>query len=66
MDCSALTDDSFQFCIDLLEQAGVAITPGIDFGEYQAERYVRFAYTTSIENLKEGVDRISGFLAGSQ
>ncbi|MBT8440326.1 MAG: aminotransferase class I/II-fold pyridoxal phosphate-dependent enzyme, partial [Gammaproteobacteria bacterium] len=65
MDCSALTDDSFQFCVDLLEQAGVAITPGIDFGEYQAEKYVRFAYTTSIDNLKQGVDRISAFLADS-
>jgi len=65
MDCSALTDDSFQFCVDLLEQAGVAITPGIDFGEYQAEKYVRFAYTTSIENLEEGVNRISDYLANS-
>ena len=65
MDCSELTDDSFQFCVDLLEQAGVAITPGIDFGQYQAEKYVRFAYTTSIENLQKGIARISGFLAGS-
>lgn len=63
MDCSRLTDDSYQFCVDLLEQAGVAITPGIDFGEYQAEKYVRFAYTTSIENLQEGVRRISEFLS---
>ena len=63
MDCSALTDDSYQFCVDLLEQAGVAITPGIDFGEYQAEKYVRFAYTTSIANLKEGLQRIAGFLS---
>jgi len=65
MDCSELTDDSYQFCVDLLEQAGVAITPGIDFGEFQAEKYVRFAYTTSIENLQEGIARISAFLAGS-
>ncbi len=63
MDCSALTDDSHQFCVDLLEKVGVAITPGIDFGEYQAEKYVRFAYTTSIQNLKEGVNRLSKFLA---
>ncbi len=62
MDCSALTGDSFQFSQDLLEQAGVAITPGLDFGRHQAEKYVRFAFTTSIANLQEGVGRISDFV----
>lgn len=63
MDCSELTDDSYQFSVDLLHNAGVAITPGIDFGSNQAEKYVRFAYTTSLENLKEGVRRLSAYLA---
>ena len=63
MDCSALTDDSYRFSVDLLHHAGVAITPGIDFGSYQAEKYVRFAYTTSLDKLKEGVRRISDYLA---
>ena len=63
MDCSALTDDSYQFAVDLLNHAGVAITPGIDFGSYQAEKYVRFAYTTSLENLHEGVRRIASYLS---
>lgn len=63
VDCSAVTDDSFQFCIDLLEQAGVAITPGVDFGHHNAEKYVRFAYTTDIETLGEGIRRIADFLA---
>lgn len=60
--CSKFTDDSFQFANELLEEAGVAITPGIDFGSNKPEQHVRFAYTTSIENLKKGVERIKDFL----
>jgi aspartate/methionine/tyrosine aminotransferase len=62
-DCSALTNDSFAFARDLLEHAGVAITPGLDFGVNAAERHVRFAYTNSIPVLAEGVKRIGGFVA---
>jgi aspartate/methionine/tyrosine aminotransferase len=61
-DCSALTDDSFTFARDLLETAGVAITPGADFGAHAAERHVRFAYTNSIPVLAEGVKRIGAYL----
>jgi len=60
--CAELTNDSFAFARDLLEHANVAITPGADFGSNQAEKYVRFAYTNSIERLKEGVRRIARFL----
>jgi aspartate/methionine/tyrosine aminotransferase len=60
--CGNLTDDSFAFARGLLEQAGVAITPGIDFGANAPERHVRFAYTNSIDRLKEGVARIAKFL----
>ena len=63
-DCSGLTGDSFTFARDLLETAGVAITPGADFGVNAAERHVRFAYTNAIPVLAEGVQRIAGFLAG--
>jgi len=60
--CARLTRDSFAFARDLLEQAGVAITPGIDFGANAPERHVRFAYTSPIERLKVGVARIGEFL----
>jgi aspartate/methionine/tyrosine aminotransferase len=63
--CSRLTTDSHAFARDLLEEAGVAITPGIDFGANRPERHVRFAYTNSIERLQEGVRRIARFI-GSQ
>lgn len=62
-DCSGLCDDSWQFCMDLLEQHGVAVTPGKDFGHERPEQHVRFAYTTSMERLQEGVARIRDFLA---
>jgi aspartate/methionine/tyrosine aminotransferase len=61
--CGKLTRDSFAFARDLLEQAGVAITPGVDFGANAPERHVRFAYTNPIERLQEGVSRIAGFLS---
>jgi len=60
--CGRLTKDSFGFARDLLEQSGVAITPGIDFGTNAPERHVRFAYTNSIGRLQEGVSRIAQFL----
>ena len=62
-DCSALTGDSFAFARDLLETAGVAITPGADFGVHGAERHVRFAYTNAIPVLAEGIRRIGEYVA---
>lgn len=61
-DCSRFTTDSFRFSEQLLEKGGVAVTPGIDFGMHRAERHVRFAYTTTLENLVEGVRRLREFL----
>ena len=57
-DCSALSDDSFILARDLLETAGVAATPGLDFGQNQPEKHIRFAYTTDIERLAEAVERL--------
>ena len=61
-DASSFTDDSFNFAQRLLEEAAVAVTPGLDFGSYRAERFVRFAYTTDLERLQLGVERIGKFL----
>jgi aspartate/methionine/tyrosine aminotransferase len=61
-DCSHFSNDSFAFAQELLEQAGVAVTPGRDFGFNAPERHLRFAYTTSQENLEEGVRRLGDFL----
>ncbi|MFO1207214.1 MAG: pyridoxal phosphate-dependent aminotransferase [Burkholderiales bacterium] len=60
--CDRFTSDSFALAQALLDEAGVAITPGIDFGEHRAREHVRFAYTTSLDNLREGVRRLREFL----
>ncbi len=60
--CNHFTDDSFAFALDLLDKAGVAVTPGKDFGNHAPERHVRFAYTTAMDKLEDGVERIRQFL----
>jgi aspartate/methionine/tyrosine aminotransferase len=57
-DCSGLTGDSFAFCERMLEEAGVAITPGKDFGFNDPQRYVRFAYTTSVDRMQLAIERL--------
>lgn len=61
-DCSAFTQNSFQFAQDLLETEAVAVTPGIDFGDYNAATHIRFAYTVSIERMREAIIRMERFL----
>ncbi len=61
-DCSRFTDDSYQFALDLLETEGLAITPGKDFGANDAQHYVRFAYTTSIESMSIALQRLEHFI----
>lgn len=61
-DSSQLTDDSTGFAHRLLEEQGVAVTPGMDFGNNAPERHLRFAYTTDMELLREGVERIGVFI----
>ena len=61
-DCSEFTDNSFEFCRRLLEQEGVAVTPGRDFGIYKADQHIRFAYTASIDRMAAALERLERFL----
>jgi aspartate/methionine/tyrosine aminotransferase len=54
--------DSMVFVQRALAEAKVAITPGYDFGSYKAASHVRFSYANSIERLKDGCDRLEGWL----
>ncbi|MBR6041439.1 MAG: pyridoxal phosphate-dependent aminotransferase [Paludibacteraceae bacterium] len=56
------TSDSFKFAFDVLENAHVGITPGVDFGT-NGEGYVRLSYANSIENIKEGMDRLERYIS---
>lgn len=55
------SQNSYRFSLELLEKARVAVTPGIDFGT-QAEGYIRLSYANSVENIKEGIERLGRFL----
>ncbi len=61
-DVTAHSRDSFGLARALLEEASVAVTPQADFGKHDPGRYIRFAYTTSIDRLKEGLTRMERFL----
>lgn len=54
--------DSYEFCRKVLKGARVAITPGIDFGKNNTQKYVRFSYTKDMAQLREGVKRLKSFL----
>lgn len=64
--CGRVTGDSYTFCLDLLERAGVAVAPGIDFGTHRAAQHVRFSYPKPIPVLAEGVRRIRDYLAARE
>lgn len=57
-DSSAFDTDSQRLAERLLDQAGVAITPGLDFGHHRPEAHVRFAYTREVAVLEEAVARL--------
>jgi len=54
------TNDSYSFALQILGEAGVAVTPGIDFGQ-GAEGYIRLSYACSMDTLKEGLSRLEKF-----
>jgi aspartate/methionine/tyrosine aminotransferase len=62
-DAGRHTRDSKDFCLRLLEEHGVALTPGLDFGHYRAGRHLRFSYTTSMDRLEVAVERLAQVLA---
>ena len=63
-DISALSDDSEALARRFIEEAGVATTPGLDFGDHLPRRHLRFAYTTRQERLLEAAQRLRRVLAG--
>lgn len=60
-DARKFTSDSYKFAFDVLENAHVGITPGIDFGT-KGEGFVRFSYANSLENIAEGLNRLERYL----
>jgi aspartate/methionine/tyrosine aminotransferase len=62
VDVSNVTNDAMAWCLALLEEEKVALTPGADFGIKDAHKYVRFAYTCDGPRLQEALSRIARFM----
>lgn len=62
-DVSELTDDSLKFSAEILEKAGVAVTPGLDFDPRRGARTLRFSYAGATADIAEGLDRLAAFMA---
>ncbi|WP_373031918.1 pyridoxal phosphate-dependent aminotransferase [Sulfurovum sp.] len=54
-----ISNDSIEFCKELLQSTGVAVVPGIGFG---SEGYFRFSFATDITTIREGIRRIEKFV----
>ena len=62
-DVSHLTQDSRQFCAEILEKAGVAVTTGLDFDAKRGHGTLRFSYARSTADIREGLARLARFMA---
>lgn len=62
-DVSDLTQDSLAFCAEILDKAGVAVTPGLDFDPRRGAQTLRFSYARSTAEIAEGLDRLARFMA---
>ena len=59
------SSDSYSLAFDILHNAKVGVTPGVDFGP-NCEGYIRFTYANSLENIAEGMDRLEQYLEARQ
>ena len=64
VDVSAFTDDARAFASEILDQAGVAVTPGLDFDPLRGHHWLRFSYARSSDDMREGMARLQRFMAG--
>ena len=64
VDISKYSNDSLNFCKEVLNKAGVAITPGLDFDQKRGKQTIRFSYARTTDEIKEGIKRIIEFMDG--
>jgi len=62
-DISDLTQDSRAFAAEILEKAGVAVTPGLDFDPVRGHTTLRFSYARATADIEEGLARLARFMA---
>ncbi len=66
VDVSAHTDDARAFAAEILDGAGVAVTPGLDFDARRGHHWLRFSYAQSTAAIREGLDRLAAFMKAGQ
>jgi aspartate/methionine/tyrosine aminotransferase len=59
---SKFSNNSFKFTRDILDESGVAITPGFDFDSERGHQTVRFSYAGTTENMIEGLNRLYNYM----
>jgi aspartate/methionine/tyrosine aminotransferase len=64
VDVSEYTEDSLAFAREILDQAGVAVTPGLDFDPVRGHHWLRFSYARSTADITEGLSRFATFMQG--
>ncbi len=62
-DVSAFTDDSRAFAADILDRAGIAVTPGLDFDPDRGHHWLRFSYAGTTADMTLGMDRLASYMA---
>ncbi|WP_108501285.1 pyridoxal phosphate-dependent aminotransferase [Paracoccus indicus] len=62
-DVSHLTDDSVALAAEILEHAGVAVTPGLDFDPVRGGQTLRFSYARATADIAEGLRRLTEYMA---
>lgn len=65
-DIGHLTDDSLQFCIDLLNDTGVCTAPGIDFDPVEGHRFMRFSFAVSTALVEDAIARMEPWFQARQ
>ncbi|MBM1219311.1 aminotransferase class I/II-fold pyridoxal phosphate-dependent enzyme [Ponticoccus sp. SC2-23] len=61
-DVSAHTDDALAFSSEILDRAGVAVTPGLDFDPEDGHHWLRFSYARATADIEEGIERLTRFM----
>lgn len=63
VDISAHTDDALGFAAEILDEAGVAVTPGLDFDPERGRHWLRLSYARSTDDIAEGIERLTRFMS---
>ena len=66
VDVSDYTDDARTFAAEILDVAGVAVTPGLDFDASRGHHWLRFSYARATPDIRAGLDRLAAFMQGRQ